>query len=306
MAVFRIEKTQNYTVMSNHHPRNAALSLKAKGLLSQMLSLPENWDYTLAGLSHINRESVDAIRTAVQELERAGYITRSRERKENGQLGDAEYIIREQPEGLTPDSDSTPPMSDLPTLETPILENPTLATSALENPTQLSKDILNTKKSITDLSNTDSIPFPSPREREGEDVAASPPERKGTEAKSAQAFEIYRDIIRENLEYDIMLDRYQYDRERIDEIVDLMLETVCTAKKTIRIASDDYPAELVKAKFLKLNSGHLEFVLDCLKKNTMDIRNIKKYMLAVLFNAPSTIDSYYTALVAHDMANGLI
>ena len=98
MAVFRIEKTQNYTVMSNHHLRNVGLSLKAKGLLSQILSLPPNWDYTLKGLSHINRESVDAIRSAVQELERAGYVTRSRERKDNGQLGGTEYVIREMPQ----------------------------------------------------------------------------------------------------------------------------------------------------------------------------------------------------------------
>ena len=296
MAVFRIEKTQNYTVMSNHHLRNATLSLKAKGLLSQMLSLPENWDYTLAGLSHINRESVDAIRTAVQELERERYITRSRERKENGQLGGAEYVIHEQPQ--EPEGGNPPPISGLPTQKEPIWENPTQVTSTQDNPTQINKEVLNTKKSITDLSNTDSIPFPSPREREGE------PERNGTEAKSNSAFEIYREIIRENLEYDIMAERYPYDRERIDEIIDLMLETVCTARKTIRIAGDDYPAELVKAKFMKLNSSHLEFALDCLKKNTTDIRNIKKYLLAVLFNAPSTIDSYYTALVAHDMAGG--
>jgi len=158
-------------------------------------------------------------------------------------------------------------------------------------------DISNTEFNNTDLSDTDSFPFPS-----------SPPafgtERKGTEAKNNSAFEIYRDIIRENLDYDIMAERYPYDRERIDEIIDLMLETVCTARKTIRIAGDDYPAELVKAKFMKLNGMHLEFVLDCLKKNTTDIRNIKKYILAVLFNAPTTIDSYYTALVAHDMASG--
>jgi hypothetical protein len=132
------------------------------------------------------------------------------------------------------------------------------------------------------------------------------PERNGTEAKSTQAFEIYREIIRDNLSYPIMLERHKYNKDRIDEIVDLILETVCTAKKTLRIAGDDYPAELVKAKFMKLHDGHLEFVLDCMKKNTTDIRNIKKYLLAVLFNAPSTMDSYYTSLVAHDMANGLI
>ena len=118
------------------------------------------------------------------------------------------------------------------------------------------------------------------------------------------AFDVYREIIHDNIEYEYLIDQNKYDHDRINEIVDLMLETVCTARKTIRIASDDYPAELVKSKFLKLNSSHIEFVMDCLKKNTTEIRNIKKYMLAVLFNAPSTMDSYYTALVAHDMASG--
>ena len=88
------------------------------------------------------------------------------------------------------------------------------------------------------------------------------------------------------------------------KIVDLILETVCTARKTLRIAGDDYPAELVKSKFLKLTSSHIEFVLDCMRETTSKIRNIKQYLRAVLFNAPSTIDSYYTALVAHDMAGG--
>jgi hypothetical protein len=93
MAVFRVEKNKGYTVMSNHHLRNRDLTLKAKGLLSQMLSLPEDWDYTLADLSHINREKIDAIREAVRELERARYIQRSRERDEKGRLRGADYVI---------------------------------------------------------------------------------------------------------------------------------------------------------------------------------------------------------------------
>ena len=97
MAVFRVEKNKGYTVMSNHHLRNKELSLKAKGLLSQMLSLPEDWDYTLAGLSLINREKIDAIREAVRELENAGYIQRSRERDEKGCLRGTTYVIYEQP-----------------------------------------------------------------------------------------------------------------------------------------------------------------------------------------------------------------
>ena len=304
MAVFRVERNRGYTVMSNHHLRNRGLTLKAKGLLSQMLSLPDNWDYTLAGLSHINREKIDAIREAVRELEKAGYIVRSRERDEKGRLRGADYIIYEQPQ---------PPVSGLPTLENPTLDNPTLdnptlENPTLENPTQLNKDISRTdlskkEKSNTDISNTHSIPilypYPSPFTED-----AAEPERKGTEAKTQSAIEIYRDIIKDNIEYDILIQDPHMDKDRLDEIVDLILETVCTARKTLRIAGDDYPAELVKSKFLKLTSSHIEFVLDCMRENTSKIRNIKQYLRAVLFNAPSTIDSYYTALVAHDMASG--
>ena len=314
MAVFRVERNTGYTVMSNHHLRNKELSLKAKGLLSQMLSLPEDWDYTLAGLSYINREKIDAIREAIKELEKAGYIKRSRERDEKGRLRGADYVIYEQPQ---PDEEqeATPPISDLPTLENPTLDNPTLEKPmlekpTLENPTQLNKDILKTnlpkkEKSNTDLSITHSIPIhslnPLPY---GEDEAAQPPERKRTERNDA--YRVYEEIIKDNIAYDILLQDRSLDRDRLNEIVDLMLETVCTARKKIRIAGDDYPAELVKSKFMKLNSEHIRFVLDCMQENTTKIRNIKQYLKAVLFNAPSTIDSYYTSLVAHDMASGAL
>ena len=307
MAVFRVERNPGYTVMSNHHLRNKELSLKAKGLLSQMLSLPEDWDYTLAGLSLINREKIDAIREAVRELERAGYIVRSRERDAKGRLRGAEYVIYEQPQ---------PPTSDLPTLENPTLDNPTqekptLDKPTLENPTQLNKDISRTdlskkEKSITDLSSTDSIPILSPDPSPYGDAAATPPERKRKEAATQSAVEIYREIILENIDYDILVADSRIDRDRLDELVDIMLETICTARTTVRIAGDDYPAELVKAKFMKLDSSHIEFVLDCMRENTTKIRNMKQYLRAVLFNAPSTIDNYYTSLVAHDMATGQI
>ena len=180
MAVFRVERNKGYTVMSNHHLRNKELTLKAKGLLSQMLSLPEDWDYTLAGLSLINREQIDAIREAVRELERAGYIVRSRERDEKGRLRGADYVIYEQPQ---------PPNLDLPTLENPTQEKPTQ-----ENPTQLNKDRQKTdlpkkEKSITDLSSTHSIPILSPYPSPYEDDAAEPQERKGKERKGSGSTE---------------------------------------------------------------------------------------------------------------------
>ena len=133
MAVFRVEKNKGYTVMSNHHLRNKELSLKAKGLLSQMLSLPEDWDYTLAGLSLINRESIDAIRTAVWELEKAGYITRRQGRDEKGKMTAIEYTIYEQPQPPALDC----PVLENPTADKPILENPTPDNPTSENPTQL-------------------------------------------------------------------------------------------------------------------------------------------------------------------------
>ena len=306
MAVFRVERNTGYTVMSNHHLRNKELSLKAKGLLSQMLSLPEDWDYTLSGLSYINRESIDAIRTAVWELEKAGYITRRQGRDEKGKMTAIEYTIYEQPQ--PPELDC--PVLENPTADNPILENPTTDNPTSENPTQLNKDISRTnlpkkEKSNTDLSSTHSIPIhslnPLPY---GEDEAAQPPERKGTERNDA--YRVYEEIIKDNIEYDILLQDMKFDHDRLNEIVDIILETVCTSRKKIRIAGDDYPAELVKSKFMKLNSEHIRFVLDCMQENTTKIRNIKQYLKAVLFNAPSTIDSYYTSLVAHDMASGAL
>jgi len=312
MAVFRVERNKGYTVMSNHHLRNKELTLKAKGLLSQMLSLPEDWDYTLAGLSQINRESIDAIRTAVWELEKAGYIKRRQGRDEKGKMTAIEYTIYEQPQP----PDDTPPGLDNPTLENPtpgnpILENPTPGKPTTENPMQLNKDIqrtdLPTKEKInTDLQSTHSIPILSPNPSPLEQEAAAPPERKRKEADTQSAYEIYREIIKDNISYDILMQDMKFDGDRLDEIVDLMLETVCTRRKTIRIAGDDYPAELVKAKFMKLDAEHIRFVLDCMKENTTKIRNIKQYLRAVLFNAPSTIGNYYTSLVAHDMASGAL
>ncbi len=205
MAVFRVERNTGYTVMSNHHLRNKELSLKAKGLLSQMLSLPEDWDYTLAGLSHINREKIDAIREAVKELEKAGYIVRSRERDEKDACG---AQITSYTSSRSRESRKQLPAADSRLywiylhwkIQHWIIQrwkNLRRKKPTLENPTQLNKDILSKEQSITDLSSTDSIPFHSLNPlpfAHGE--AATPPERKRTEAKSNSAVEIYRRLSR--------------------------------------------------------------------------------------------------------------
>ena len=115
------------------------------------------------------------------------------------------------------------------------------------------------------------------------------------------ARETYREIVLENIDYDILIQDPKMDREQLDEIAELIVDTVCSARKTIRIAGDDYPAEVVKSRFLKLDSSHVQYVMDCMRDNTTYVRNIKKYLLAALYNAPATIDSYYTSLVNHDL-----
>ena len=278
MAVFRVERTSDYTVMSNYHLRDKRLSLKAKGLLSQMLSLPEDWDYTLAGLCYINRESKDAIRTAIRELEQAGYIRRRQTTDSGGKFAGNEYTIYERPqEPLSGEPSSEKPASGNPTTEKPIAENPTKQNIDRQN---------------TDQQSTDSIPF----------RAAAPPEPKRTETSLAERMEEYRDLIRDNIQYPLLVAQNPDDADLIDEIVELMTETVCARRKTARVCGSDFPAEVVKSQLLKLDAEHIRFVLKCLHENTTKVKNIKQYLLATLYNAPVTINSYYSALVSHDLA----
>ena len=283
MAVFRIEKTRDYTVMSNHHLRNTELSLKAKGLLSLMLSLPDNWDYTTKGLARICKDGVDSICAAVRELEEHGYVIRERVRGATGQLGSIEYTILEQPAEPSPEREN-------PVQVKPILENPVLGKPEQENPAQSNKYKSNTDLSITEQSNPIRSNPPAPEGRNGTD---------GMEVR-----EIYREIVYGNIEYDILREDNTVNRDQLDEIAELIVDTVCSARKTIRIAGDDYPAEVVKSRFLKLDSSHVQYVIDCMKNNTTYVRNIKKYLLAALYNAPATINNYYSSLVQHDLYGG--
>ena len=283
MAVCRVEKTKNYTVMANYHLRDKRLSLKAVGLLSKMLSLPEEWDYTTRGLAAICKDGVDAIGAAIKELETCGYLVRHRLRDDRGRMRDTEYVIYESPHTALPDT------------ENPYLDNPDTVKPDTENPAQLSKDISDSlKEKNKNGSSIHSIPFPSGEEH------TPKPETKRKDAKIEEMAR-YRALIKENIEYDALCCDFPYSHDRLDEIVELLVETVCSGKQYIRVSGEDYPAEVVKSRLLKLNSEHVRFVFDCLKENTTKIRNIRQYLLATLYNAPATIGSYYSALVNHDM-----
>ena len=272
MSIFRVEHTTGFTVMSNYHLRDKNLSLKAKGLLSQMLSLPEEWDYTLAGLSFINREKIDAVREAIKELESAGYIVRNRERDEKGRLKGTEYVIYEQPQQENPEVDN--PASENPTLDYPTLEKPTL-----ENPMQLNTYKRNKEKSITDSINHPSI-------------------RDGADEMSRSDLE---DEIKSNIDYDIIIENKQNDKRQIDEIVTLMLDAISSPSPTVRINGTDISKSAVRERFLQLDSEHIEYVIFAMERSKPEIRNIRAYLLTALYNAPATMDSYYSALVSRDL-----
>ena len=289
MAVFRVEKTKDFTVMSNHHLRNVSLSLKAKGLLSLMLSLPDNWDYTTKGLAHICKDGVDSISSAIKELEKQGYLTRQRLRDAHGRLGDIEYVIHEKPVPSDEQDAILPPKRENPRQVKPEQAKPKQAEPEQENPAQLNTNPLKTKKSKKDKS----ITYPSI-------YPAEPEAANRTDGMDRiELIEAYREIIKENIEYDLLVLRY--GRERLDEALELMLEVILSKRPYIRIAGDDFPREIVKSRFLKINSGHLEYVFDCIDKNTTKVGNIKAYLLAALYNAPATMDSYYRAEVNHDL-----
>ena len=290
MAVYRVQRTRDYTVMSNYHLKDKGLTLKSKGLLSMILSLPEEWNYTTRGLASICKEGVDAIGSALKELETAGYIVRRQLRGANGRITDTEYIIYEQPQPKKLDMLPSDVVS-------PDTENPDMVKPDTEKPAELNIEKSNTEKTITYGSSTDSIPFREP-------AAAQLPERKGRDAMSVSEIENYRELILENIEYDYLCREFSTYREDLDEIVELMVETVCAKRKTTRIAGSDFPHEVVRSRFLKLDSEHIRFVMDGMQKNTTEVRNMKQYLLAVLFNAPTTISNHYTVQVNHDMNTG--
>ena len=245
--------------MSNHHLRNMEISLKAKGLLSVMLSLPDNWDYTIKGLSIINKEGLDSIRSTIHELELAGYVERKRTRDLRGRFHTSEYIIREKP---------VSPVSGNPTLDIPTQVPPMSG-----NPTQISKEVIKKDKSITDLSITHSF----------------------FQAQSAEGMngDDERNRIKSQIEYDCMAERYS--RRQLDELLEIMLEVALNRSQTIRIGRDqEYPREYVQERFSKINASHIERVMDGIEDNQTPVKSTKSYLLAVLFNSVSTIDHYYT------------
>ena len=301
MSVFRVEKSREFTVIANSIFKDRTLSAKAKGLLVEMLSLPETWDYTLKGLTYLFTDGLDSIRQGIRELEEHGYIVRERKRDTKGRLGGMEYVIYETPRLPVGKSDnSVENEASEPAAETPICACPAEESPTTENPIQdkpaegtatLYKEIKN--KELRESRTHESNPNQSFKE------AAPPFVMPEPAPMDVMGYEEARERITENIEYEIMCERYP--KERLDEIVDIASEALCTRRATFELGKDVYPYSLVKDRLLRLNASHLEYIFTCLDKNTTEIHNIKPYLLKTLVNAPATMESYYTTNVNHDL-----
>ena len=286
MAVYRVERTRDYTVMSNCHLKDTSLSLKAKGLLSMMLSLPNEWNYNTRGLAAICKEGVDAIGSAIRELEGRGYIVRRQLRGTDGRITDTEYTIYEQPQHPDPPA---PELPDAPGPDMPHPENPYVAGPDMVGPHPEMAAELNINTSSKKKENT----------KRCSDLSVRP----STGVMGQTDVTDRRAQIMEQIEYDRIVT--PASREQIDEFVELMLEVALTRSPTIRIGQDqEYPAALVQQRFERLERTHIEKVLDGISENTTRVRNARAYLLAALFNAPSSTGNYYTMLVNHDLYSG--
>lgn len=337
MEIVHVEKDGNFTWMKNIHLRDRFLSLKAKGLLSVMFSLPKDWDCTITGLAYISKEGVSAIRATIKELEAAGYITRERIRNEAGQLKDMKYTIHETPVNRDPEEPvpadeptvlddassemsqyepdlSAPPepASETPTSENPAYGFPTQGSPAQDQPveqnrTQLNTNRLNTHESKRDQQNTDLSIHPS-----GTVWQFSSPQRQpwdcgpaGVTVPDIDPDDNHRlsvaeleQRVRDQIEYDFLVT--DSNRQELDEIVSIIVEVLAMHGEGFEVGGLVKPPDLVMKNFSALTSGHIEYVFACFDRTRSNVRNIRQYLRVALYNAPMTMYSSTAAEVRRD------
>lgn len=328
-TVFRVQKNANYTTMSNYHLKDRRLSYKAKGLLSVILSLPEEWDYSLKGLAHISDDGVDGVRGGIRELEKFGYISRGVQTRDGrGRMSSNEYFVYENPEqnpNFKPNNENvenTENLSDAkyiskngttkpnstalenPTrsseqretvstaLDFPITEKPITGKPSTVNPT--TGPLLNNKILTNQVLNNQSIHQSNEDRIDRVDYSSD---------KQDFSFSELKEKILENIEYDCFPEN---ERIRVSELVNLMVDVICARSGTIRVNGADMPKSAVEKRFLSLKHEHIDYVLDAMKRSAPDVKNIRAYLITALYNAPVTMDSYWSAMVDRDMRTGKI
>ena len=294
MKKYITKKEKGFVQIPNSILSDPNISLKAKTVLAIMLSLPDNWDFSIEGISGKCKESKDCIAKAINELIEAGYVIRTKTRGADGRITKWEYEVFEEPCKTIEQSNEEPcgelPDTALSHQEIPEEDYPEQDFPELDNPSVETKDTYNT---IINKKENNNILF--------NNIQSNPIQSKRMISFSMSEIELKELEVKDNIEYDILLQKFPTKHAMIDEIVNLMVEVLCSKRETITIASDTHPIEQVKERFNSVDSGHIEYILECLDNNTTKIFNIKKYLMSVIFNAPKTIDNYYTNAVKHDL-----
>ena len=284
-TVFRVFKTEKFSVISNYHLFDKRLTHKATNLLTTMLALSPVWDYTLKGLASLKKDGIDGVRSGIRELEKLGYLTRRQLRNEKGQLAHNEYLVYETPE-LNPNfAKSEENCQELPSLENPItdkkINSPSLENPSTENPTQLNTKLLNTKYTNQSYQDNNNININNTYRCDEMD-SIDKIDRKEIKAE-----------LKKQLSYENLISRNEADEKQINSIINILADVMSSRSQSIRIGGENKPLEEVIQRFKQLTDKHIAYVLECLNKNANKPRNIRAYLLTSLFNAPSTMDCYY-------------
>ena len=284
-TVFRVFKTEKFSVISNYHLFDKRLTHKATNLLTTMLALSPVWDYTLKGLASLKKDGIDGVRSGIRELEKLGYLTRRKLRNEKGQLAHNEYLVYETPE-LNPNfAKSEENCQELPSLENPItdkkINSPSLENPSTENPTQLNTKLLNTKYINQSYQDNNNININNTYRCDEMD-SIDKIDRKEIKAE-----------LKKQLSYENLISRNEADEKQINSIINILADVMSSRSQSIRIGGENKPLEEVIQRFKQLTDKHIAYVLECLNKNADKPRNIRAYLLTSLFNAPSTMDCYY-------------
>lgn len=326
-TVFRVEKNKNYTTISNHHLQDRNLSLKAKGLLTLILSLPPDWDMTLKGLVSLSGDGVDSVRSGIQELEKAGYLRRSRSRNNLGQLLCTEYTIYEHAvtENVASeteiddnlniiyseeshigksdvDKNSHIGKSDVDKNTTEKTENSQIGFSNIGKP-YIGKS--NTIKYLNnkDTNNINNYPYQSTYSSK---LCREPKENSIDKMEKAQTLyeerKAYEEIIKQNIAYDLLTEQKEISRDFLDLCIQVMVDAVTSNKPYIKIKGQDIPKEAVKSVLLKLDEENISYVDMCLSESKTAIKNMQSYILTALYCSQHGGDTYFNQLVKHDYA----
>lgn len=363
MSIFRIKKENNYTCMSNHHLRNDNISLKSIGLLSVILSMPDNYKVTIKGLAHKVKDGISSVRNSINELIDAGYIVRRQVRGSDGKFCEYEYDIYENPISAQEETDVREALSLLNVPVDYVDDSIDYDNSDNSDDIALGDDIAFDDTEPNDEENfgTDKVIMQNKRMIESLDrkveylsetletfmeictktndrliQAITPTSENRTSANCTHintnnintkkciynnpiyqsyndddmidGYEIYnkyRELIKKNIDYDdFVISKGPDGLKDVNEIVDIMTETVAFNTEPLRINGSLIPAEIVKSRFLKVNYEDIEYVLDSLSNTTTKIYNIRKYLIAAIYNAKSTQSHYYGAAVRHDIYGG--